>query len=195
MRILALSPHTDDVELGAGGSIARWINEGCDVDYWYFSDCDTPEIPVECRRSLYILGIKYIQIPFGLYPRRKFYQHRDEILQNLYNVHDQYDLVLVPATGDCHQDHVVITEESVRAFKCSILGYELPWNNLGFDGRYFVKLHIDDFNKKIEALSKYKSQKDRKYMKRDYLMAWAYFRGVQANYDLAEAFEVIRWIS
>ena len=30
-RVLALSPHTDDVELGCGGTLARWAEEGTDV--------------------------------------------------------------------------------------------------------------------------------------------------------------------
>ena len=29
--ILALSPHTDDIELGAGGMLAKWIEEGKQV--------------------------------------------------------------------------------------------------------------------------------------------------------------------
>ena len=193
MRILALSPHTDDAELGAGGSIARWVEEGHTVDYWYFSTCDTPGIEKECKKACDVLGIADILI--SLYDRRKFYQHRDEILQNLYDVHDQYDLVLVPATGDCHQDHVVITEEAVRAFKCSILGYDLPWNNLSFNGRYFVKLTATQVAKKMGALDKYKTQAHREYMQSYFTMAQARMRGIQAGTKFAEAFEVIRWIS
>ena len=36
-RILALAPHTDDVEFGAGGSVARWIEEGKEMFYAAFS--------------------------------------------------------------------------------------------------------------------------------------------------------------
>jgi len=27
-RVLALSPHTDDIELGCGGTMARWMDDG-----------------------------------------------------------------------------------------------------------------------------------------------------------------------
>ena len=40
-RVLVLSPHTDDGELGAGGTIARFLDEGKDVYYIAFSGCET----------------------------------------------------------------------------------------------------------------------------------------------------------
>ena len=32
-RMLIISPHTDDGELGCGGTIARFIHDGYDVKY------------------------------------------------------------------------------------------------------------------------------------------------------------------
>ena len=37
MNILALSPHTDDAELGAGGTLARFAEEGHTVTVVAFS--------------------------------------------------------------------------------------------------------------------------------------------------------------
>jgi N-acetylglucosamine malate deacetylase 1 len=39
MRILALSPHTDDVEFGCGGTIAKLVAQGDEVHIVAFSDC------------------------------------------------------------------------------------------------------------------------------------------------------------
>ena len=30
-RVLVMSPHTDDAELGCGGTMARWIGEGAEL--------------------------------------------------------------------------------------------------------------------------------------------------------------------
>ena len=38
--VLILSPHTDDGELGAGGFIARLVEEGSEVKYLGFSACE-----------------------------------------------------------------------------------------------------------------------------------------------------------
>ena len=47
-KILVISPHTDDGELGCGGSIAKFIEEGDEVDYVALSCCEKsipPEYP------------------------------------------------------------------------------------------------------------------------------------------------------
>ncbi len=36
-NVLILSPHTDDAELGAGGTIARFVEEGKKIHYIAFS--------------------------------------------------------------------------------------------------------------------------------------------------------------
>ena len=39
-KILVISPHTDDGELGCGGSIAKFIEEGNEVEYVALSCCE-----------------------------------------------------------------------------------------------------------------------------------------------------------
>jgi LmbE family N-acetylglucosaminyl deacetylase len=39
-RILVLAPHTDDAELGCGGTMARWIDEGASVYTAVFSTAE-----------------------------------------------------------------------------------------------------------------------------------------------------------
>ena len=48
-KILILAPHTDDGELGCGGSIARFIEDGQDVYYAAFSTAEEsvdPSFPI-----------------------------------------------------------------------------------------------------------------------------------------------------
>jgi LmbE family N-acetylglucosaminyl deacetylase len=195
MNILTLSPHTDDVELGAGGSVARWVEEGHNVVYWYFSDCDTEGIEQECYDALKVLGVTTIRK--SDHKRRDFWINRQEICDEFYKARNDYDLVLCPSSKDFHQDHKVIFEEASRVFRCSILGYEHPWTNYTFEGRFFVPLKSKYVVKKISALNKYESQKkrrNRKYMSPYYTIGQARLRGVQANTEFAEAFEVVRWL-
>ena len=39
-KILILSPHTDDAELGAGGTILQLINQGCNIRWIVFSTAE-----------------------------------------------------------------------------------------------------------------------------------------------------------
>ena len=65
-KILILAPHTDDGELGCGGSIARFIEEGKDVYYAAFSTAEEsvdPNLPknileIEVKNATKKLGIK-----------------------------------------------------------------------------------------------------------------------------------------
>jgi len=62
-RILVIAPHTDDGELGCGGAIARFIEEGKDVYYAAFSVAEDSvpegfpknELEIEVRRAMKIL--------------------------------------------------------------------------------------------------------------------------------------------
>ena len=105
------------------------------------------------------------------------------------------ELVLVPSVHDIHQDHGTIANEAIRAFKnVSMLGYEMPWNNLSFETTSFVLLDEADVARKIEALSCYESQRNRPYASADFLRSLARTRGTQIGTTYAEAFQVIRWV-
>lgn len=194
-RVLAISPHTDDVELCAGGTIARLIEEGCSVAYRAFAYGDSTKL--ECIESMKILGIEDYEI-FSFKPLH-FPKQRQEIQQLLhdYNQERSPDLVLTPSRDDLHQDHQVLTLEALRAFKNStILGYIQPWNHIAVYENCFIKIEKRHLEKKIEALWKYKSQfeRGRKYFNKRYLESLAIASGMRIGYEYAEVFEVIKLI-
>jgi N-acetylglucosamine malate deacetylase 1 len=205
-KILVLAPHTDDGELGCGGTIARFSGEKREVHYAAFSDCkkslaaglpaDTLE--KECKAALQQLGMHASKLLMYDFEVRDFSQKRQEILEELVslNKYIQPNLVFIPSATDIHQDHQVIHNEALRAFKnSSILGYELPWNQSVFQSRYFIKFSKEMLDKKIKSIQAYKSQEHRNYMQEDFIRSLAKVRGVQCNSEYAEAFEVYRLIS
>ena len=128
---------------------------------------------------------------------RYFERDRQGILEELVKEKKTYnpDLVLTPSTLDIHQDHSTVSKESIRAFKdCTILGYELPWNNLSLSSTALVKLDKEDVDRKIEAIGKYESQKGRAYSDPEFIRSMAITRGTRIREKYAEAFEVIRLI-
>ncbi len=194
MKILVLSPHTDDEVLGAGGSIARWAEEGHDVICIAFTDCGIIKLIDECEESCRVLGAKFGIADFEV---RNFHNRRQEILDFMLKLKEMYapDLVLCPSKNDVHQDHQVVTEEAMRAFKhCSILGYEMPWNNYAFESDYFVKLTDKHVGAKMQAIDCYKSQSHRPYVEHEYILSHSRVRGIQVGSKYAETFQLIRWI-
>lgn len=204
-NVLVLAPHTDDGELGAGGTISKLIEEGANVYYVAFSTAEesVPDhLPKDILKTEVIAATKKLGIPERNliildYQVRKLNYARQEILEELIRIrreHD-FDLVLLPSLNDIHQDHSTVAQEGVRAFKnTTILGYELIWNNLSFDTTSFVKLKKFHIEQKVNALQCYKSQAERDYMSQEFIFSLAHARGVQIGCKYAESFEVIRWV-
>jgi len=204
-RVLILAPHTDDGELGCGGTIARFVEDGKEVYYAAFSVAEksVPEgfpkniLEIEVRKAMKILGVSESNLLIYKYEVRTFSYHRQEILEDVISLRNalQPDLVFIPSPNDLHQDHKVIAEEGIRAFKKStILGYEMPWNNISFNTISFIPLEERHIKKKIDALRCYETQRYRSYLSEDFIRSLARTRGTQIEVEYAEAFEVIRWV-
>ena len=204
-RVLVLAPHTDDGEFGCGGSIAKFIEQGKEVYYVAFSTAEksVPEglpkniLEVEVKAATKRLGISPANLIIYKYEVRKLNYARQEILEELVKMKREIapHLIFIPSPNDLHQDHQTVAVESIRAFKKnSILGYELPWNNITFHTQTFVKLDKAHIEKKIYALKSYESQSQKAYATEDFILSWAKTRGTQIGTQFAETFEVIRWI-
>ncbi len=204
-KILVLAPHTDDGELGCGGSIAKFCAEGKEVYYAAFCLCSKSlpaslpanTLELECRKATAILGIPASNLILFNYEVRNLPGFRQQVLEKLLqlNTNINPDLVLLPAASDIHQDHQVIHQEGMRAFKnVTFAGYELPWNNFSFHTNFFIRLSKTELDKKVESLKSYQSQSHRNYMQEDFTRSLAKVRGVQANAAYAEVFEIYKWI-
>jgi len=204
-KALVLAPHTDDGEFGCGGLISRLLREGCDVKYVAFSDCkesvpagyDIDILGRELMAATASLGIAESNVLLLDYKVRYFSEERQRLLEDLVRIGKEYkaDLVLTPSTMDVHQDHSTVTNEAIRAFKNkTILGYELPWNNLQLPSDGIIVLDPIDVENKIGAISKYASQTGRAYSSPDFIRSLAVTRGTRIRAQYAEAFEVIRMI-
>jgi len=204
-NVFVLAPHTDDGELGAGGTIAKLIEAGANVFYLAFSTAEVsvPDgfakdiLKTEVIDATTILGIPKANVRIFNYEVRKLNYVRQEILEDLISMRKEImpDLVLMPSLHDIHQDHTTVAQEGLRAFKnTTILGYELIWNNLTFDTTSFVALEKRHVDLKVRALAAYRSQFGRNYMSEDFIISLAKIRGVQSNFSYAESFEVVRWM-
>jgi LmbE family N-acetylglucosaminyl deacetylase len=205
-RALFLSPHTDDIELSVGGTAAKFV-ESYEVHVAAFSDAtdvqpeNLPENTLisEMMRAMDVLGVDKQHVHTFGFRTRYFHSARQEVLDALIRIRDQVrpDIVFAPSTYDRHQDHQVVVNEVLRAFRGSnatILGYEQPWNNFYFETTCFVTLDEVCIAKKLEALAQYESQRHRPYLNEEFIRGLASVGGTQIGSTYAEAFEVMRVI-
>lgn len=204
-KILVLAPHTDDAELGCGGTIAKFLEDGSEVFVAVFSTAEesVPKgSPQDILEKEFYQAMDTMKIPkkhlfVYKYKVRKLSYFRQDILEELVKLRRviKPDLVLLPSGQDVHQDHQVIHSEGIRAFKnLSILGYELPWNHITFSTQAFMELEYRHIEAKWNALQSYTSQINlrKPYFTKEFIEGLAKVRGTQINKEWAEAFEVLR---
>ncbi|HKJ66809.1 MAG TPA: PIG-L family deacetylase, partial [bacterium] len=105
-----MSPHTDDIEFGCGGTLARLIEQGAKVHTAVFSLCEesVPEgYPRDVLFHEMLAAAEVLGLPDGnrtvfRFPVRRFPEHRQEILEELVALKENLDpdLVFTPATTD-----------------------------------------------------------------------------------------------
>lgn len=188
--VLVLDPHSDDGAFGCGGTIAKLVSGGVARVYALsFLGLNSERIQAA---SVLQMDMRLLDLPV-----RHFSAHKQEILEKLVALKKEIkpDLVIQPSLSDIHQDHQVIAQEGLRAFKDTTLwGYELPWNNLNFAAQLFVSLDDSHVETKIEAIKYFESQKHRPYANEKYIQSLMMTRGVQVGVKNAEAFNVIRQV-
>ena len=112
--ILVLAPHTDDGELGCGGSITKFAKNN-NIYYVAFSSCqrslpknaDPNTLIKEVTIATKILGINKQNLILFDYQVRDFPENRQSILDEMIVLRNNLnpDLVFLPSPTDIHQDH------------------------------------------------------------------------------------------
>jgi N-acetylglucosamine malate deacetylase 1 len=188
MKYLFLSPHPDDVELNCAGTISKLA--GNEIHIAVFSDCGIDQS--ETSQAHKSLGVT---THYFYFERRTFNKYRQEILDVLIQLNREInpDVVFMTDQSDVHQDHQVIANEGLRAFRgAELITYIHPYNQTKMEHTYFVKLNEEEVMNKVRVLSRYRSQLGRLYFKLEAIKGIARYYGVQCESDYAEAFKIIR---
>jgi LmbE family N-acetylglucosaminyl deacetylase len=205
-KYLFVGAHPDDIEFGAGATLAKAVEAGIECHTIVFSNCaeslnivekNENLLISESQQALKILGVNPANMHWFNHKVRNFGLSRQEILQTLIDqfISGGWDRIFIPNTKDIHQDHAVISQECARAFKFStLLGYELPWNNYESQATFYNVLAETSVSRKLEALEQFASQRNRFYASSKSIKSVLQFRGLQVQCDFAEAFQVIRMI-
>jgi LmbE family N-acetylglucosaminyl deacetylase len=199
-RVLAIAPHIDDVELGAGATISRLVK----TNEVYYVGLSMPPLVDECvfmkefEESSRVLGLRPDHTILRRFDPRDLFSTRSEILQLFYDLNRELrpDLVFIPNGKDIHQSHEVVYAEARRAFKfTTLLGYELPWNSMAFSMDVFITLSREEVETKVAAINAFSTQKNRLFFSNDIVGDLARVRGKQVGHEYAECFELVRLIA
>lgn len=197
-RTLFLGAHPDDIELGCGALLHHIVNQ-TEILCVTLSDNqknpDLKDVKEEHYASMKILGIPHEKIIFGPFTTRVFPQARQEILEYFLALRRDFqpDLIFVHSKQDIHQDHLAMTEEALRAYRgITVLGFDVVRSSYGFFPHFLVEVDEEDVKKKIEALSQYKTYRDRYYFNADLTRSIMIRHGALAELPYAEGFDILR---
>jgi LmbE family N-acetylglucosaminyl deacetylase len=197
-RVLFLGAHPDDIELGCG-ALLHHIVKKTDVLCVTLSDNqknpDLQKVKIEHVRSMKILGVPEEKIVFGPFQTRIFPDSRQEILEYFLKLRKEFqpDLIFTHTKQDVHQDHNTMTQEALRAFRgITVLGFDVVRSSHGFFPDFLVEVTEEDVNKKIEALIKYETYRDRYYFNSELTRSIMVRHGALAERPFAEGFDILR---
>lgn len=194
--LLCLGAHPDDIELGAGGTVMRLIeqNPGLRIRWVVFCGSD-PVRAEEARASAAIFtdGAGQVQVEVHGF-RDAFLPWQGEPVKNLFETLKRDfvpDLILTHCDDDRHQDHRLLSQLTWNTWRDQqILEYEiLKWD--GDLGRPNLYVALDELlcrRKVRQALDAFPSQRSRHWFTEDALLALMRIRGVECSSGFAEAF-------
>jgi LmbE family N-acetylglucosaminyl deacetylase len=200
--VLAVGAHPDDIELGCAGALALHKLNGDRVYLLVLTkggaSGDVEVRETECRRAAEILGVDGLF--FGGLKDTEVHDGR-ETIDIIEDIIDKVkpDIIYAPTSKDTHQDHRntgLATMSAGRRCKM-MLWYEGASTQSCFEPQVFVDIEKTfELKKKVTRVFGSQMNNDRG----GYTLAvkgvegLAKYRGYQAGVDVAEAFEVGRFI-
>jgi LmbE family N-acetylglucosaminyl deacetylase len=197
-RVLFVGAHPDDIELGCGALIHH-ILPFSEVRCVTLSDNQKnpalKNVVQEMYASMAVLGVPRENITVEQFTTRNFPEARQEILEYLLKLRREFkpEIVFVHSKQDIHQDHNVVTEEALRAYRgTTVLGFDVVRSSYGFFPHFLVEVTEEDVEKKIEALQQYTTYADKYYFDPAVLRATMVRHGALAERSYAEGFDILR---
>jgi LmbE family N-acetylglucosaminyl deacetylase len=195
--ILCLGAHSDDIEIGCGGSILRLLEENQNTEvYWIVFSADSKrKKEAESSADLFLAGAKKREIRVKNF-RESFFPYIGADIKEYFEELKQQispDLIFTPFREDLHQDHRLVAELTWNTFRDDLI---LEYEVVKYDGdlgspNFFVPLNEPTCRKKIETIFKcFKTQGSRGWFTEDVFSSIMRIRGVECNAPdkFAEAF-------
>lgn len=196
LPVLALGAHSDDIEIGCGGTLLA-LQERYELDVTWVVFGASGERAGEARTSaarfleraaesrVVVEGFEDSFFPYhGERIKRRFEELKSEVSP---------ELVLTHARDDAHQDHRLICELTWNTFRDQlVLEYEVPkWDGDLGRPNVFVPLEERVAERKVELLLEcFPTQAGRPWFTRDLFRGLLRLRGMEcvSASGLAEAF-------
>jgi LmbE family N-acetylglucosaminyl deacetylase len=197
LSVLCLGAHSDDIEIGAGGTLLSLQERGVrlDVHWCVLSGVGERESEARTSASEFLSAAGQSQIEIMSFRDSFFPEQGDAIKSWFAALRERVDpdLIFTHRRGDAHQDHRHVCRLTWNTFRdhC-ILEYEIPkWDGDMGQPNLYVPISADALRKKIDLLSThFGSQRSKQWFDPETFLGLARLRGMEcrAPERYAEAF-------
>ena len=208
MNILAVGAHYDDIELGCGGSIKKYLDGGSNVymvvvtnsDYTHYDGTvlrTKQQAKEEGEAAAAILGVNDIRC---LGWETKKVEYGFELIETLDSTIKELkiDTLFTHWQHDVHQDHSAVGKATLNAGRhCPrLLMYRSNWYKSleVFDENFYIDIseHIEI---KKQSLYAHKVEVERRGTEWiDFVLSMNCNSGMKIETNYAEAFQVVKWL-
>jgi LmbE family N-acetylglucosaminyl deacetylase len=196
LKILCMGAHSDDIEIGCGGTILRIADQYPECEFYWvvFNAITTRE--TEARHAAQLFAGSRLKGPIFKTFQDGFMPYVGSEVKAIFESDLKQlspDLIFTHNGNDAHQDHRLISQLTWNTFRDHfILEYEIPKYD-GDIGRpsFFVPLEKEVCEKKVEYLmDAFQSQHVKRWFQPDTFFSLMRLRGMEsaASSGYAEAF-------
>lgn len=199
LRVLCLGAHSDDIEIGCGGTILNWIARGVTLEVcWVVFSAAGPRAE-EARQSAeaFLQGAATKQIVLCEFRDGYFPYQGIELKDRFEKLKREFepDVVLTHRRDDAHQDHREVAQLTWNSFRDHvILEYEIPkWDGDLAQPNAYLPISQAALERKIELLHAcFATQRAKDWFDPETFRALARLRGMESRAPerIAEAFVV-----
>jgi LmbE family N-acetylglucosaminyl deacetylase len=173
-RVLCIGAHSDDIEIGCGGTVLKLIEQNPKLEFYWLCLCSNPQRAKEAAASAnhFLRGVKKKTIvvkdfrdgflPYiGAPVKEAFEEIKHTFVPDLIFTHRREDL---------HQDHRMACELTWNTFRSHmILEYEIPKYDADLRSpNYFVPLTDKQAGRKVKSLMRFfGTQKNKHWFSED----------------------------
>jgi len=187
-KVLCLGAHSDDIEIGCGGTILRLLSEYDNVDvHWIvFGSKGKRNGEAVSSANKFLANAKKKQIIIKHF-KESFFPYIGEEIKMFFEklkTKTSPDIIFTHYRHDLHQDHRLISELTWNTYRDHlILEYEI----IKYDGdlgspNFFVHLNAALCEKKIDyILESFQTQKGNHWFSKETFHSILRLRGVESN--------------
>ena len=186
-RVLCLGAHSDDIEIGCGGTVLRMIEQSKSIEFYWMVLSSNPRRAKEAessanaflgrarKKTVVVKSFRDGFLPYLGPPVKECFEELKKVFTP--------DVIFTHSRHDLHQDHRLVCELTWNTFRDHfILEYEVPKYDADLRSpNFFVPLSDAQARRKVNSLMRYfTTQQNKRWFREELFYGLMRLRATEA---------------